>query len=244
MRAREALLACAVEGAPQPEVEAGSAALRWPVAPARRTGTVAQAANTANSAAVARQTGLSDAQLARYAVTALIEEAQLTPKPALVDRRGSGAHRDLDLAIMLRSAHALEPTFAALARVARRRGEPSALLRTELAQIGRAGEQDMLRATGGSNAHRGAIWIIGLLVAGASMRAPLHLRLHLRLHPRFRLPLAMPNIRTLRTSAHSQRRLPASRIASPPPPIVTANARGSFIRWAERAVRHKTVSRT
>ncbi|WP_414696391.1 triphosphoribosyl-dephospho-CoA synthase, partial [Paraburkholderia sp.] len=42
------------------------------------------------------------AQLARYAVTALIEEAELTPKPALVDRRGSGAHRDLDLPIMLR----------------------------------------------------------------------------------------------------------------------------------------------
>jgi triphosphoribosyl-dephospho-CoA synthase len=113
----------------------------------------------------------TDAQLARYAVTALIDEAQLTPKPALVDQRGSGAHRDLDLATMLRSAHALEPTFAALARAARRRGEPSALLRTELAQIGRAGEQDMLRATGGSNAHRGAIWIVGLLVAGVAVDA-------------------------------------------------------------------------
>jgi triphosphoribosyl-dephospho-CoA synthase len=115
----------------------------------------------------------SDLQLARYAVTALIEEAELTPKPALVDQRGSGAHRDLSLATMLCSAHALEPTFAALARAARRRGEPSALLRTELAQIGRAGEQDMLRATGGSNAHRGAIWIVGLLVAGASTTAPI-----------------------------------------------------------------------
>jgi triphosphoribosyl-dephospho-CoA synthase len=114
----------------------------------------------------------SDSQLAHYAVSALIEEAQLTPKPALVDQRGSGAHRDLDLATMLRSAHALEPTFAALARAARRRGEPSALLRTELAQIGRAGEQQMLRATGGSNAHRGAIWIVGLLVAGAASGAP------------------------------------------------------------------------
>jgi triphosphoribosyl-dephospho-CoA synthase len=113
---------------------------------------------------------LTDAELAHYAVTALIDEAELTPKPALVDRRGSGAHRDLDLAIMRRSAQALEPTFDALARTARRRGEPSALLRTELAQIGRAGEQDMLRATGGSNAHRGAIWIVGLLVAGASLQ--------------------------------------------------------------------------
>jgi len=124
---------------------------------------------------------LSDARLARYAVTALIDEAELTPKPALVDRRGSGAHRDLDLATMRRSAYALEPTFAALARAARRRGEPSALMRAELAQIGRAGEQQMMRATGGSNAHRGAIWIIGLLVAGVALEmsasAPTPLRI-------------------------------------------------------------------
>ncbi|MFT4067153.1 triphosphoribosyl-dephospho-CoA synthase [Paraburkholderia sp.] len=122
-----------------------------------------------------------EAQLARCAVVALLDEAELTPKPALVDRRGSGAHRDLDLATMRRSAHALEPTFAALARVARRRGEPSALLRTELAQIGRAGEQDMLRATGGSNAHRGAIWIIGLLVAGAALEMSASAATHARL---------------------------------------------------------------
>jgi triphosphoribosyl-dephospho-CoA synthase len=116
------------------------------------------------------RTPRSDAQLAQYAITALIDEARLTPKPALVDQRGSGAHRDLDLATMQRSAHALEATFVALARAARRRGEPSALLRTELAQIGRQGEQDMMRATDGSNAHRGAIWIIGLLVAGAALQ--------------------------------------------------------------------------
>src|ERR1700722_13880598 len=116
-------------------------------------------------AAVTAQPGLSHVQLARYAVTALIEEAQLTPKPALVDRRGSGAHRDLDLATMLRSAQAIETTFAALAAAARH-SAPSAVLRAELALIGRVGEQAMMQATGGSNAHRGAIWIVGLLVAG------------------------------------------------------------------------------
>ncbi|SDH91002.1 triphosphoribosyl-dephospho-CoA synthase [Paraburkholderia phenazinium] len=127
-----------------------------------------RAAAPAIHAAQAAQESAADAWLAQLAVTALIEEAQLTPKPALVDRRGSGAHRDLDLAIMLRSAHALEPTFAELARAARR-SLPSATLRAELAQIGRAGEHEMMRATGGSNAHRGAIWIVGLLVAGAAL---------------------------------------------------------------------------
>lgn len=107
-------------------------------------------------------------RLARLATDALIEEAHATPKPALVDRRGSGAHRDLNLTLMERSAHALEPMFAALSRTSQGK-RPSAALRTELAAIGRTGEAAMMDATQGSNAHRGAIWIIGLLVAGATI---------------------------------------------------------------------------
>ena len=127
-------------------------------------------AGSRSTAAEVRPVGacVADTWLAQLATTALIEEAQLTPKPALVDRRGSGAHRDLDLDTMVRSAQALEPTFAALSRAARH-SAPSATLRAELAQIGRAGEQAMMQATGGSNAHRGAIWIVGLLVAGAAL---------------------------------------------------------------------------
>jgi triphosphoribosyl-dephospho-CoA synthase len=127
-------------------------------------------AKTIHAVRAALPTGVDGvaARLARFAVDALLEEAHLTPKPALVDRRGSGAHRDLNLAAMTRSAHALEPTFAALADASRGKG-PSAALRTELAAIGRAGETAMTRATGGSNAHRGAIWIVGLLVAGATI---------------------------------------------------------------------------
>jgi len=106
--------------------------------------------------------------IAALAVDALIAEARLTPKPALVDERGSGAHRDLDLDTMLRSASALQPTFLAIARAASGVA-PSQALRERLARIGREGEAAMLRATGGSNAHRGAIWIVGLLVAGASI---------------------------------------------------------------------------
>jgi triphosphoribosyl-dephospho-CoA synthase len=111
-----------------------------------------------------------DARIARFARDALIDEARLTPKPGLVDTRSSGAHSDLDLATMLRSAHALEPTFRALAR-ASRGARPGVALRTDLARIGRAGEFAMMRATNGSNAHRGAIWIVGLLVAGATIVA-------------------------------------------------------------------------
>ena len=53
--------------------------------------------------------------LADLAVRVLVEEAELTPKPALVDRRGGGAHQDMNLEMFRRSAHALRPTSEALA---------------------------------------------------------------------------------------------------------------------------------
>jgi triphosphoribosyl-dephospho-CoA synthase len=107
-------------------------------------------------------------RLADRATQALIAEALLTPKPALVDRRGSGAHRDLDLERLLASAAALRPGFERMADCAWRRS-PGRALREELGCIGREAETDMLAATRGSNAHRGAIWVLGLLVAGLAM---------------------------------------------------------------------------
>jgi triphosphoribosyl-dephospho-CoA synthase len=107
------------------------------------------------------------ASLAARAVRALIEEALLTPKPALVDRRGPGAHRDLDLGKLLRSACALRESFERMALEAE--GASTDLpLRERLGALGRQGERAMLAATGGSNAHRGAIWVLGLLVAARS----------------------------------------------------------------------------
>jgi triphosphoribosyl-dephospho-CoA synthase len=107
-------------------------------------------------------------RLARHAVEALIAEALLTPKPALVDQRGPGAHRDLDLARLIASARSLRAGFAAMARTASA-GEVGLALREELGALGRGAEACMLAATGGSNAHRGAIWVLGLLVAARSM---------------------------------------------------------------------------
>jgi triphosphoribosyl-dephospho-CoA synthase len=108
-------------------------------------------------------------ELAELARLSLIAEADLTPKPGLVDRRGSGSHSDLSLDLMRRSAIVLEPFFAAMAlasggRIADRE------LRGELASIGRDAERAMFQATMGANSHKGAIWILGLLVAGAAQK--------------------------------------------------------------------------
>jgi triphosphoribosyl-dephospho-CoA synthase len=105
--------------------------------------------------------------LAELARQALVAEAELTPKPGLVDRRGSGSHDDLSLDLMRQSAAAIAPYFEAMGDSAQSmpfdRG-----LRTEVAAIGRAAESAMLQVTNGSNAHKGAIWILGLLVTAAS----------------------------------------------------------------------------
>jgi triphosphoribosyl-dephospho-CoA synthase len=108
-------------------------------------------------------------RLAALARQALIAEAELTPKPGLVDRRGAGAHSDLSLAIMTRSALAIEPYIREMALISGR-NYPSQPLRERLAVIGRQAEHAMLKATSGSNAHKGAIWILGLLTSAAAMQ--------------------------------------------------------------------------
>ncbi|HWT68377.1 MAG TPA: triphosphoribosyl-dephospho-CoA synthase [Pseudomonas sp.] len=108
-------------------------------------------------------------RLADLAVDALIDEADLSPKPALVDRRGSGAHTDLHLGLMHASALALWPAFKAMAEAAIEIGEIGLPLREAVGLIGREGEQAMLATTNGVNTHRGAIWALGLLVAAVAL---------------------------------------------------------------------------
>ncbi|SDV10434.1 triphosphoribosyl-dephospho-CoA synthase [Pseudomonas mucidolens] len=108
-------------------------------------------------------------QLADLAVEALIDEADLSPKPALVDRRGNGAHNDLHLGLMHASALSLWPAFKEMAEAAIALGEIGLPLREALGRIGREGEQSMLATTQGVNTHRGAIWALGLLVAAAAL---------------------------------------------------------------------------
>lgn len=101
---------------------------------------------------------------------ALIDEADLSPKPALVDRRGNGAHTDLHLGLMHASALSLWP-FKEMAQAAIEIGEVDLPLREALGRVGQEGEQTMLATTNGVNTHRGAIWALGLLVAAVALEA-------------------------------------------------------------------------
>ena len=126
----------------------------------------------AQSPAIATELSSQDthaAALGQSVVACLIDEARLSPKPGLVDRRGSGAHDDRSFTLMSRSAHSLGPAFMAMARAGQRANAPSEALRETLARIGREAEATMMAATGGVNTHRGAIWALGLLVAAAAI---------------------------------------------------------------------------
>ena len=106
--------------------------------------------------------------LAHTASACLVDEARLSPKPGLVDSRGNGAHQDLSLALMERSARSLQPTFHALAKQSWLRPADVALRET-VGRLGREGEAQMMQATAGVNTHRGAIWALGLLVSATAM---------------------------------------------------------------------------
>lgn len=122
-------------------------------------------------AAVARRAGApldrrETERAAALAVRCLRLEAETWPKPGLVSPIDSGSHADMDIDMFRRSAAALEPFFAALAEAG---AQASAMGRLRV--IGLEAEAAMLRATGGVNTHRGAIFGLGLLCAAAGMRA-------------------------------------------------------------------------
>lgn len=113
-----------------------------------------------------RDTALAQ-QLGQYAQKALLYEVSVTPKPGLVDRANSGAHHDMDYYTFLDSAVVLQPYFVACARCGIEYQDISPTLFEALRSIGIEAEHTMLRATGGVNTHKGAIFVLGLLCAAA-----------------------------------------------------------------------------
>lgn len=104
--------------------------------------------------------------VADLAERALRLELDTTPKPGLVDRRDNGAHKDMDYALMSKSISALRPYLTRLAVESAKDIDPA-----KIKEIGIEAEKAMLKATGGVNTHKGALFCIGLSVAVASYLA-------------------------------------------------------------------------
>ena len=99
---------------------------------------------------------LQGAYMASLAYQALVEEVRTTPKPGLVDEAGNGSHRDMDLALFLKSADSLRDYLYTATQC----GDFDSLR-----QAGIRAESAMLEATGGVNTHKGAIFTMGILCA-------------------------------------------------------------------------------
>lgn len=108
-------------------------------------------------------------RLGRLAVAALHAELGCASKPGLVTPFDSGSHADMDASTFLRSLFALRGYFVAIAQA----GIDNAPFE-QLRQLGIAAEAAMLRATGGINTHRGAIFSLGLLTAQAARLRAVH----------------------------------------------------------------------
>lgn len=112
-------------------------------------------------------------ELALLAAASLKDEANLFPKPGLVNWRSSGSHTDMTIEMMHASVDAISSSFKAMADAAKKadRNNPESLsaLRMTVGAIGRAAEVAMLKATGGVNTHRGAIYAQGLLTVAAGL---------------------------------------------------------------------------
>ena len=159
--------------------------------------------------------------VADLAERALRMELDTTPKPGLVDKLDNGAHKDMDYALMSKSISALRPYLTRLAVESAKDMDPA-----KIKGIGIEAEKAMLKATGGVNTHKGALFCIGLSVAVASNlgRDPcrhIHLRnLCLALHRKYHSPKVRTELRRREAS-----RLVA-RLRTPAGPIRTCLSTG------------------
>lgn len=102
-------------------------------------------------------------RLSELAGAAVLQELELYPKAGLVSHVDCGSHQDMDYSTFLKSIQALEPYWRKMVQL----GKDQASF-IQLVTAGKVAEMDMLQATGGINTHRGAIFIIGILVAASS----------------------------------------------------------------------------
>ena len=109
-------------------------------------------------------------KIGSLALEAMLLEVSATPKPGLVDRNNSGAHRDMDFFTFMKSAASLAGSFMEFSQegfTGGRENIPPAEVFPAVRGIGVEAEKRMFAATGGINTHKGEIFSLGLLSACA-----------------------------------------------------------------------------
>ena len=105
-------------------------------------------------------------RVADCALRAMLYEACVSPKPGLVDRFNSGAHRDMDIFTFMDSSCALRVYFRDVTLLGQTHAAtPPENLLPHLRRTGVLAENVMMAATGGVNTHKGLIFSLGIICA-------------------------------------------------------------------------------
>lgn len=104
--------------------------------------------------------------IANISIKSMLYEVSATPKPGLVDRHNSGAHRDMDFFTFIDSTSVLYPYFynCTKAGIEFNKKDYRFLLKI-IRPIGIKAEEDMFKATKGINTHKGMIFSLGITAA-------------------------------------------------------------------------------
>lgn len=107
-------------------------------------------------------------KISSFAIKSILYEVSATPKPGLVDRNNSGAHRDMDFFTFLSSSSVLSLYFYNCTNqgILFQSGDYRDLLKA-LRPLGIKAEEDMLKATKGVNTHKGMIFSQGIIAAAS-----------------------------------------------------------------------------
>lgn len=116
--------------------------------------------------------------IARCAINGLTYEFNVTPKPGLVDRNNSGAHKDMDYNTFVASSIAVAPFLHEMANTGYYwRGNLEDLF-LSLRSIGIEAEKAMFIATNQVNTHKGLIFSLGIVAAAAAYYYKSHGHFH------------------------------------------------------------------
>ncbi|HZJ98866.1 MAG TPA: triphosphoribosyl-dephospho-CoA synthase CitG [Tissierellaceae bacterium] len=106
--------------------------------------------------------------VSNIAIKSILFEVSASPKPGLVDRYNSGAHKDMDFFTFIRSSSVLGPYFYNCTKAGIDFNDHNyTQLLTRIRPVGIKAEKDMFKATGGVNTHKGIIFSMGIIAAAA-----------------------------------------------------------------------------
>src|SRR5699024_6679000 len=102
-------------------------------------------------------------KISSMSIKSILYEVAATPKTGLVDRKNSGAHKDMDFFTFINSSSVLGSYFYNCTKAGIEfKGNDYRDLLKDIRPIGMEAEKDMFKATNNINTHKGIIFSQGI----------------------------------------------------------------------------------